>query len=146
MDECRRYFTIRCIIDRQVKDVVTTTDRRLRDARVQSADEVRRRAEPVVRFSEARHRQNLELREYLYDNLYYNPIVHKPNLRAVRLLEDLFHFYLKHPREIGAQARKRVPEAGLERSVCDYIAGMTDRYVAQAHQRLFGRQEPRKKE
>jgi dGTPase len=137
-DECRRYFTIRCIIDSQVKDVVTTTERRIRDAGVRSADDVRLCPKPLVQYSPARRRRNLELREYLYANLYFNPVVHEPNLRAVQMLAELFHFYLEHPKEIGAQSRKRVRKTGLHRAVCDYIAGMTDRYVIQAHQRLFG--------
>ncbi len=137
-DECRRYFTIRCIIDSQVKDVVTTTERRIRDAGVGSADDVRRSPKPLVQYSPIRRRRNLELREYLYANLYYNPVVREPNLRAVQMLEELFHFYLEHPNEIGTQSRKRARKIGLPRAVCDYIAGMTDRYVVQAHQRLFG--------
>ena len=58
--------------------------------------------------------------------------------RAVRMLEELFHFYVEHPRELGAHSQKRVRQAGLHRVECDYLAGMTDRYVIQAHQRFFG--------
>jgi len=56
----------------------------------------------------------------------------------VRMLEELFQLYLKHPREIGEQARKRSRKVGLHRAVCDYLAGMTDRYVMLEYQRLFG--------
>jgi len=54
------------------------------------------------------------------------------------LLRDLFNFYLKHPKEIGGQARRQIRRNGLHRAVCDYIAGMTDRYAIQEHRRLFG--------
>ena len=54
------------------------------------------------------------------------------------MLEELFGFYLKHPREMGEQTRKRSRRVGLYRAVCDYLAGMTDRYVALEYQRLFG--------
>ena len=81
---------------------------------------------------------NLELREYLYQNLYYNPLVHEPNQRAVRMMEQLFQYYLDHPDEIGALSRKRSKKIGLHRAVCDYIAGMTDRYVVKEHNRVFG--------
>jgi len=137
-DECRRYFIIRCIIDNQVKDVVTTTERRIRDCGPRSADDVRRCPKPLVQYSSRRRRQNLELREYLYANLYYNPAVREPNVRAVRMLEELFHFYLEHLNEIGVRSRQRVHKAGLHRAVCDYISGMTDRYAIQAHERLVG--------
>ena len=137
-DECRRYFTIRCIIDMQVRDVVETTEARIKAVGVRSADEVRLQAKSLVQHSPRRREQNLELRKYLYENLYYNPVVHQPNVRAVRMLEQLFNHFLEHPDEIGALSRKRIRKDGLRRAVCDYLSGMTDRYAIQEHQRLFG--------
>jgi len=137
-EECRRYFIIRCIIDGQVRDVVETTEQRIIDSRVGSADDVRRQSRPLVRYSAKRRELNWELRDYLYHNLYYNPVVHEPNERAVRVMEQLFRYYLKNPAEVGTQSRKRIKKIGLHRAVCDYIAGMTDRYVIQEHNRLFG--------
>ncbi len=137
-DECRWYFIIRCLIDGQVRDVVETTEQRLMDSAVNSADEVRAQRRPLVQYSPRRRELNLELRDYLYDNVYYNPVVHEPNHRAVRMMEQLFCYYVDHPHEIGQQARKRAKKAGRPRAICDYIAGMTDRYVIQEHHRLFG--------
>jgi len=137
-DECRRYFIIRCLIDREVKDVVQTTEECLHAAGVKSADEVRRQSRPLVQYSPKLRQLNLELRDYLYRDLYYNPEVHEPNRRAVRMLEELFHHYLEHHGEVGDQARKRAPKDGWHRTVCDYLAGMTDRYAMLEHQRLFG--------
>ena len=137
-EECRRYFIIRCIIDGQVRDVVATAEQRIIDSRVGSADDVRRQSRPLVRYSLKRRELNWELRDYLYKNLYYNPLVHEPNERAVRVMEQLFEYYLKNPSELGTQSRKRIKKTGLHRAVCDYIAGMTDRYVIQEHNRLFG--------
>jgi dGTPase len=118
--------------------VVQTTEARILDSGAQSADDVRRQSKPLVRYSPERRELNLELRKYLYKNLYYNPVVHEPNQRAVRMMEQLFQYYLEHPQEVGAQSRKRIKRVGLHRAVCDYIAGMTDRYVIQEHNRLFG--------
>jgi len=137
-EECRRYFIIRCIIDGQVRDVVATTEQRIIESRVRSTDDVRRQSRSLVRYSSKRRELNWELRDYLYKNLYYNPVVHEPNERAVRVMEQLFQYYVKNPSEIGTQSRKRIKKIGLHRAVCDYIAGMTDRYVMQEHNRLFG--------
>jgi dGTPase len=137
-EECRRYFIIRCIIDGQVRDVVETTEKRIFNSGVKTADEVRRQSRPLVQYSSKRRELNLELRDYLSRNLYYNPVVHEPNQRAVRMMEQLFRYYLEHPQEVGAQSRKRIKKIGLHRAVCDYIAGMTDRYVILEHNRLFG--------
>lgn len=136
-DECRRYFIIRCLIDSQVKDVVATTEHRITESGVRSADQVRVQSRPLVRYSPERRRMNLELRKYLYQNLYYNPAVNLPNQQAVRMLEDLFDYYLGHPTAIGELARKRARKLGRRQAVCDYLAGMTDRYAIATHQKLF---------
>jgi dGTPase len=137
-DECRRSYTIRCLIDDQVRDVVEHTLAAVRRAGVASADDVRRQRRPLVAYSRERRRSNTELRRYLYRNLYLNPAVHGPNARAARMLGTLFRFYLRAPERLGEQARKRIPADGLHRVVGDYLAGMTDRYVMQECQRLLG--------
>jgi dGTPase len=135
--ECRRYFIIRCLIDMQVTDVVKHTEALIARSGVQSADEVRRQARPLVQYSPPRRQQNLALRRFLYRNLYYNPVVNEPHLRARRVLQELFAFYLEHPHELGAAARRRARRDGRERALCDYLAGMTDRYALLEHQRLL---------
>jgi dGTPase len=138
-DECRRYFTIRTIIDLQIRDVVQTSERLIEKAGVESADDVRRFSKALIQYSPERRRLNLELRKYLYKNLYYNPVVHQPNQRAVKILEQLFNYYLAHPKEIGDSSKRRLKKVGLHRAVCDYLAGMTDRYVMLECERLFGK-------
>ena len=125
-DESRRYFIIRTLIDLQIHDVVETSERLICAAGVQSADDVRRFPGALVQYSPERRELNLELRDYLYNNLYYNPVLHQPNRRALRMLERLFKHYLVHPREIGKSARRRRRKTGLHRAVCDYLAGMTE--------------------
>lgn len=136
--ESRRYYTIREIIDRQVTDVVSTTEAAVARAAVDSADAVRRCRRSLVRYSPGQRRQNLQLRKYLYRNLYYHPEVAEPNNRATRMLAEVFNYYLAHPDEMGPGTPARVRRDGLHRTVCDYVASMTDRYCVEAHQRLFG--------
>ena len=137
-DESRRYYIIRCIIDDQVKDVVETSEKAIKAADVQTADEVRLQPRPLIRYSPKRRVLNLELRKYLYRNLYYNPEVHEPNRRAVRMLEELFRYFTSNPQQISELFRQRARRDGWPRAVCDYLACMTDRYAIQEHQRLFG--------
>jgi len=137
-DERRWYFTIRCLIDREVRDVVTTSLARIRETGVQTVREVRRQPSAMIQYSGELAVLNAELRDYLHQNLYYNPVVHEPNKRAVRMMEQLFHHFLETPDEMGSLARKRLRKVGRHRAVCDYIAGMTDRYVIQKHQEIFG--------
>jgi len=136
-DECRRHYTIRCIIDAQVRDVVATSAELIEASKIGSADDARRRARPLIAYSAERGRLNRALRKYLYRNFYYHPVVHGPNQRAIRLLEELFGYCLDHPGELGAARRKRIRQLGLHRVVCDYIAGMTDLFVIKEHARLL---------
>ena len=81
-DECRRYFTIRTIIDMQVKDVVETSERMILASGVDTADDVRLHPRVLIQYSPERRKLNIELRKYLYKNLYFNPVVNEPHLRA----------------------------------------------------------------
>lgn len=137
-EESRRYFIIRTIIDMQLADVIATSEKLIDAAGVKSADDVRKHAKPLISYSPERRKQNIELRKYLYKNLYFNDVVNEPHVRAKQLLRDLFAHYLAHRKEIGEQAKKEIRKSGLHRAVCDYIAGMTDRFAIAEHKRIFG--------
>ena len=138
-DECRHYFIIRCLIDDQVHDVVQTTEANIAAAGVASADDVRTQAKPLVAYSPARREANLQLRAYLYENLYYNNIVHEPHIRAATLLGELFHHYEQHPEAMGDDMQALISRHGLQRAICDHLACMTDRFVVLEHERLLGK-------
>jgi len=88
-DETRIYLILRCITDEQVIDVVETTEQLVIDSGVNSADEVRLQPRNLVQYSAQRRKMNVQLRAFLYKNLYFNPVVQEPNLRAVRMLEEV---------------------------------------------------------
>ena len=135
-DESRRYFIIRCIIDDQVKDVIHHSYEQITAAKVQCADDVRLHKSRLIGYSDERRLRNLELRKYLYANLYYHPEVHEPHKRAMRWLEALFRHYVDNPKEIEAPFRNRIEEDGTRRAICDFLASMTDRFVMQMHERM----------
>lgn len=137
-EESRRYFIIRTIIDMQIRDVLETSEKLIRAAKVNSADDVRKFEKPLIQYSSQRRKLNIELRKYLYKNLYFNEVVNEPHVRAKQLLRDLFSYFVSHPKEIGEQARKRIRKDGKYRAICDYIAGMTDRFAISEHQKFFG--------
>jgi dGTPase len=130
-------YIIRCIIDRQVQDVIATSSERIESSRVASADEVRRQQQPLIRYSDALLTANRQLRRFLYQNLYYHGEVAGANERACRMLEDVFGAYVMEPKRLGDATAKRVEKDGLHRAVCDYLSGMTDRYLLEEHRRLF---------
>jgi dGTPase len=131
-------YIIRCIIDRQVEDVLATSAARIIKAKVASADDVRKQPRPLIRYSDRLLAANRKLRRFLYANLYYHPQVNGLNQRACELLARVFEEYVNVPSQIGRTSAKRVKKDGLHRTVCDFISGMTDRYLIGEHERLFG--------
>jgi dGTPase len=129
---------IREIIDTEVRDLVSTSAKSVADASVLSADEARQQSAPLVRYSDDLFQANRDLRKFLYQNVYYDPRVSEVNRRACEMLRRVFQAYLTDPAKLGETTAKRIEAEGLHRTVCDYIAGMTDRYLMEEHARLSG--------
>jgi dGTPase len=144
-DRALHRYVIRCIIDREVQDVIATSSDLIDRAGVQSADDVRQQQKPLIRYSLRLLKANKALRKFLYKNLYYHPRVASANQRACQLLRDVFAAYLKSPKLLGEDTMQRIKRDGLPRAVCDYLSGMTDRYLVEEHSRLFARSLPPEK-
>ena len=127
---------IRDIIDVQVRDVITTSAEAIARSGIQSADEARLQAGPLVSYGEELREANRELRRFLYKNVYYHPRVAEINRRACEMLRSVFAAYVLAPDLLGDAAAKRIESEGLHRTICDYIAGMTDRYLLEEYARL----------
>jgi dGTPase len=127
---------IRDMIDLQVCDVVSTSAAAISAARPASAQEARCQSGRLIRYSDEQFAANRELRRFLYANVYYHPRVAEVNRRACEMLRSVFAAYLREPARLGDAASKRIEAEGLYRTVCDYIAGMTDRYLLEEHAHL----------
>jgi dGTPase len=127
---------IRDIIDVQVRDVVQSSAGAIERAGVRSADDVRQQPEPLIRYSEHLATANDELRRFLYRNVYYHPRVAEVNRQACEMLRVVFEAYVARPELLGEGATKRIETEGLHRTVCDYIAGMTDRYLMEEYRKV----------
>jgi dGTPase len=126
---------IRDLIDQQVQDVVATSAEEIGSAEIQSRDDVRKQS-ALIRYSAELARANNALRKFLYQNVYYHPRVAEVNQRACEMLRRVFESYLLDPSRLGDAATRRIESEGLHRTVCDYIAGMTDRYLIEEYRRL----------
>ncbi len=127
---------IRDIIDLQVRDAVATSARTITAAAPADAAAVRRGPEKLIRYSDSLGAANRALRKFLYENVYYHPRVAQVNRRACEMLRAVFEGYVREPERLGDAAARRIEREGLYRTVCDYIAGMTDRYLLEEHARL----------
>jgi dGTPase len=129
---------IRHIIDVQVRDVVTTSAEAISKANPKSPEDVRKQPAKLIHYSEELRKANAALRKFLYANVYYHPRVAEVNQRAGEMLKKVFHGYIAKPDQLGEVATRRLEQEGLHRTVCDYVAGMTDRYLIEEYARIAG--------
>lgn len=129
---------IRRIIDREVEDVISTSAANITHAGITTVDEVRRQPAPLIGYSEELLGANRELRKHLFANLYYHPQVKRANEAACERLAAVFEAYVRSPKSLGKTTAERIESQGLHRTVCDYLSGMTDRYLEEEHSRLYG--------
>ncbi len=128
------YESIRRMLSAQVYDVIAATRETLCAMQGVSVDAVRR-SPVVVTFSAAMRRQSIELKQFLFRNLYRHPQVMATTGAAQTVVRELFALYSLSPDQMQAGFRDR---ADQPRSIADYIAGMTDRFAAREHERLTG--------
>lgn len=132
--------TVRRLIDQMIRDLVTESQRRIKQADPGSAADVRALGTPLIAFSDEMIETDKALRTFLMDHMYRHYRVNRMTSKARRIVSGLFDLYMAEPgilpSEWRAQAEGRPrPEAAAR--ICDFIAGMTDRFAIEEHQRLF---------
>ena len=133
-----RMETVRRMIGEMIGDIMIET--RARAADLRSADDARTMGRALVAFSPDMLEDLARLRAFLHERMYRHWRVNRTRSQARRLLSDMFGLFMAEPDVLPAEwyARHREKdEAGGARIVCDYIAGMTDRYAIEEHRRLF---------
>ena len=137
LDDQLRHRLIRKLIGLEVSDLLLETDQTIRESKVKSMEDLQNLSYNVVGFSEKMHNQNRQFKDFLYKNLYRHYRVMRMAMKAENIITDLYNAYHAEPRILPGHIQARITETGLERTICDYIAGMTDRYAIEEHKKLF---------
>jgi len=133
---------VRRLITHFIEDAIEESARRLETSGVLSVDDVRAQSLPVIGFSEATTSVERMIKSFLFQNMYRHQRLTRVRDQAAEIIRNLFPQFLKVPElmpEEWAAAAVKIgsDEARRARLVCDYIAGMTDRYAVAEHRRLF---------
>ncbi|HVN07503.1 MAG TPA: deoxyguanosinetriphosphate triphosphohydrolase [Patescibacteria group bacterium] len=128
--------TIKRGLDHLVTDLITATRKEIDSHHPASPDDVRRFPVGLAGFSPDGASWCAGLKNFLHRCLYNHPDLVEERDRSVAALEQLFHFYCGHPAELPPYHAALAAELPRHRVVCDYIAGMTDRFLMQEHRRL----------
>jgi len=129
--------TISHLIGRLIEDLVTTTRSGIERHGIATLEDVRLHPSRLVVFSDEMRRKNGELKSFLYKRLYHHYKVERMRVKAERFLTLLFDSYLRTPSLLPLAQQGRFEIYGRERTICDYLAGMTDRYALDEYKRLF---------
>ncbi len=155
----RKHETIRRLMRTCIHDVLAETERRIADRKIHTLADIRERGEELAAFSPHFAIELKTLKRYLFDHLYRHYRVERMAEKARRVIADLFTAFQKNPRMLPDEyfnrisahsAREGEAPSGFaggggdaspcntrERIICDYIAGMTDRFAFDEHRKLF---------
>lgn len=133
----RKYLIIKTIIDRQASDLVNETRRLVKKFKLRTPEAARAIPQKIVAFSEDMNAFRRPLKDYLFKYLYNHYRVVRMSDKAKRILRGLFGVYLEKPEQLPPSCQASLETEGLHRTICDYIAGMTDRYAIDEYNKLF---------
>lgn len=125
------------IINQQVTDLIEQITKDIKKRKIASVEDIRDIGEPIARFSQDMNRKNTELKKFLKKNLYSHHRVIRMADKADRILKALFKVYSDEPQLLPPHVYAELEEKGKERLICDYIAGMTDRFALDEYKKLF---------
>jgi dGTPase len=136
LNDVARHEIIRNLIGLQVSDLIQATNIKIQKVGAKSILDIQKHSQDVLTFSEEIYQTNRELREFLYNNLYHHYRVERMHAKAKQIIDGIFHAYESNHSVHPPSLRSNVSKFGIYRAICDYIAGMTDRYAIEEHSKL----------
>jgi len=138
------YEIVRRLIGYQVVDLIETSKQLIADAKPENIDAVRVHATPLMAYSEEMRKQNRELKRFLRENLYSHYRVLRMSSKSSRIIKELFDAFMQNPLLLHPEYQEKLkieekadPKNGRALTICDYIAGMTDRYAIAEYGKIF---------
>jgi dGTPase len=133
-----RHESIRRIINLQVSDLISNIIQKTREMKINNRDDLASARERIAVFGPGMEEMNRELKTFLREKLYEHYRVTRMAEKAQRILTDLFHAYLDKPRQLPPNTYRKITDSGsVKRVICDYMAGMTDKFALEEHRKLF---------
>ena len=128
---------VKYLIDLEVTDLIEHTQSMLEKMKTKTTNDVQQCKERLVSFSPGLDKKKQELQVFLQNNVYNHYRVARMADKARRFVEDLFKAFIENPMQLPPEYQKWIEKEGLYQGVCDYIAGMTDRFAQDEYLKLF---------
>ena len=130
--------TLKRVFDRLVSDLIANTRARVEQAGLHSLDAIRRHPERLAAFSPEVEQGRRQLKDFLYENLYFSSALEGEKDDAERIVGELFAHWMEEPDDLPRNYREKAAQEPLPRIICDYIAGMTDPFIYQQYEKYCG--------
>jgi dGTPase len=137
LDDLTRHGIIRELIGLEVDSMIAHSSERLDKSGVKTLAELQSLPYTVIGFDENMQHRNRILKEFLYHNMYRNYRIVRMQKKAERVLSELFTAYRDEPLMLPLHFQNQIEQKGKEQTICDYLAGMTDRFAVDEYQKLF---------
>lgn len=137
LTDIQRHEIIRNLIGYEINTLLENTENVIQTQKINTLDQVKAHPVNIVAYDKSLKKDNSDLKKFLYENMYYQYRVIRMSVKAEQVVTALFNRYCEKPRTLPPHIQQRISAVGLHRTVCDYIAGMTDRFAIEEHQKLF---------
>ncbi len=140
-DKLKFNETLKRVLDALVTDVIENTERRIQGADIWSPEDVRTHPERLAAFTPRVDAERKQIKKFLYEVLYYSDELRPEKIQAEEVVRELFNYWMEHPDALPASYQEQRERDPLYRIVCDYIAGMTDRFILRQYEEIFGKSD-----
>jgi dGTPase len=123
------------ILNRFADDLITNTRARLNQANIQSLEAVRNHPQRLAAFSPDVDAECQQIKDFLHESVYFSPSLADEKDNAERVVTELFAFWMENPKTLSRHYQEKAKEETLPRVICDYIAGMTDHFIFEQHEK-----------
>ena len=127
------------LLNRMADDLITNTNAHLEQTRIETLSDVRAHTSRLAAFSPEVESERKQIKDFLYKNLYYSPSLAEEKEIAARLVSELFDYWMEKPSDLPQYYEQKAEQDSLPRVVCDYIAGMTDHFIIEQHEKYCGK-------
>jgi dGTPase len=133
----RRRYMVRQVLNTFVLDCLQQSQKLIKDSQINSIEDIHQSQKPLIGFTPDMQKKKDELESFLREKMYQHPKVKKMMNKSSYFMERMFNHFIRFPEELPNDFQARIESDGPERSVADYLAGMTDRFLQEEYIRLF---------
>jgi dGTPase len=130
---------LKAVFNRLTLDLITNMQSRIKQTGIKTLADVRLHPERIAAFSPEVEAERKQIKNFLYENLYYSPSLAGEKDDAEQIVSELFSFWMNNPSALPHHYQEKAAQESLPRVVCDYIAGMTDHFIIEQYEKHCGK-------